>query len=35
MDSVHDILAALPAIKPSTKSAIKAYDTSIKQHLIT
>ncbi|KHN99418.1 COP9 signalosome complex subunit 3 [Metarhizium album ARSEF 1941] len=33
MAHVHGILTALPVIKPSTNSASKAYDTSIRQHI--
>lgn len=35
MDHVHGILTALPVTKPSTNSAAKAYDISIRQHVAT
>ncbi|KAG6000199.1 hypothetical protein E4U21_005742 [Claviceps maximensis] len=33
METVQDILTGLPAVEPSTQSAVKAYDASIRQHL--
>ncbi|KAG8418030.1 hypothetical protein J3459_006419 [Metarhizium acridum] len=35
MDHVHGVLTALPVTKPSTNSAAKAYDISIRQHIAT